>query len=113
MIDYIYKIYNQKLWHINLIDTVWFVLGLAIVFKGFEAPHHFHAEPEKYYFLYGTGKLLLNNNITIKQSISTVEIPSNCIHAMTPISNIVILIYYFPTGYFKKIKYNYTGQKLI
>mgnify|MGYP000476366192 CR=1 FL=1 len=113
MLNKLKELYNQKLWHINIINTIWFVLGIAIVFKGFKAPHHFHEEPERYYIIYGKGKMLLNNDIKIQNAPKIIDIPSNVVHAMTPLSNIVILFYTFPKGYFENIKYNYKSEYLI
>lgn len=34
-------------------------MGVALVFKGFDAPLHKHKEKETYFFVYGTGKMHL------------------------------------------------------
>lgn len=112
MLDYLIACYHEKLWYLNIINTKWFVCGIAIVFNGFKAPYHSHKEAERYYIVYGTGKLLVNDKITIEKSPTIVDIPSNAIHAMTPTSQFVILFYTFRKGYFKDIKYNFIDKHL-
>lgn len=76
-------------------------MGIALVFKNFEATHHFHKEEETYYFAFGKGKLLLGEEVFEIQAPAVVTIPSNVVHAMTPISRFVILFYSFREGPFK------------
>ena len=89
------------------------VEGIAVVKKGFKAQIHYHSEEEEYIFLYGIGKLYNNGNINIIKSPRTIIIKSNNIHAMTPISDYVILLFKFKNGPFDKIKYTYTSKYLL
>lgn len=96
-------------WNI-LIDRKNLVEGVALVKKGFKAELHYHAEEEEYIFLYGTGLLYINGETTIVNSPKRVLIQSNIIHAMTPLSDYVILLFRFKKGKFKNIKYTYTNK---
>ena len=94
-------------WH-NFKDTSTSVAGMAIVTKGFKAYLHSHSEREIYHFLSGKGYLYIDGNISIVHAPYSIEIDSNKIHAMTPISDFVILKYEFPNnGPFNSIKYHY------
>lgn len=88
------------------------VKGIAIVRKGFKARLHSHLEEEGYHFLYGTGLLSIHGESVTVNSPYFITIPSNAIHAMTPISEFVILLFTFPKGPFEEIKYHYTDQYL-
>ena len=103
----------QKLIHLNVIDLSFLIIGIAIVFRDFEATHHFHKEEETYYFLYGQGRLLLGADTKVIQAPAVVAIPSNRIHAMTPVSRFVILVYTFQKGPFCNIKYTYLNKKMV
>jgi len=96
----------------NFIDTENEVKGIAIVKKGFKAKLHKHEELEEYHFIYGKGKLYKDGKITIIESPKKIIIDSNIVHAMTPISDIVILLYVFNKGSFKSIKYTYLNKFL-
>lgn len=89
-----------------------YVLGFALIFKGFKAQYHQHKEKEYYYLLFGTGKIFVDNCIFIANPRKTITIQSNQIHAMTPISNVILLCYWFESGPFDKIKYVYHDQFL-
>jgi mannose-6-phosphate isomerase-like protein (cupin superfamily) len=102
----------QKLLHLNIIDLSFLIFGVALVFRDFDAPHHFHKEEETYYFVYGTGKLLLGSEVREVQAPAVVNIPSNTVHAMTPVSKFVILFYTFQKGPFHSIKYTYLDKKM-
>jgi mannose-6-phosphate isomerase-like protein (cupin superfamily) len=102
----------QKLLHLNIIDWSFLIFGVALVFRDFDAPHHFHAEDETYYFFYGTGKLLLGSEVRDVRAPAVVHIPGNTIHAMTPSSRFVILFYSFNKGPFRNIEYTYLDKKM-
>ena len=93
--------------YINITDTRDKVYGIAYVKKGFKAQLHFHKEPEVYYFIYGSGKLAIEDQLYNIHSPYKLTIKSNEIHAMTPITDYVLLFYVFSKGPFDKINYNY------
>ena len=97
---------------INATNTSHSVWGVAIVRRGFVATKHFHREAEMYYFLYGRGKLAVNDDIHIATAPCMRYIPPNAVHAMTPLSDYVILVYSFPTGPYESIRYNFTNSHL-
>ena len=103
----------QKLLHLNIIDLSFLVFGVALIFRDFEATHHFHAEEETYYFCWGRGKLLLGDSIREVQAPAVVQIPGNTVHAMTPVSRFVILFYSFKQGPFHSIKYTYLNKHMV
>ena len=103
---------SKNIWFYNFIDSNNSIYGIAIIKKGFEAFLHKHVEPETYYFIWGKGVLNIDNKEEIIKSPSKILIKSNKLHAMKPLSNYVILIYYFPKGPFNSIKYNFTNVKI-
>ena len=46
--------------HVNIINLWFLILGVALVYKDFDAPLHKHKEDETYLFIFGRGKLHLN-----------------------------------------------------
>lgn len=108
----VYDFLNKKLYYYNFIDRSNFVLGFALIFKGFNAQYHHHKEKEYYYLLFGSGKIIVNGDIFTADPRKTIEIESDQIHAMTPFSNMMLLCYYFKKGPFNKIKYVYHDQFL-
>ena len=103
---------DNKIRYKNIIDKENGVLGICLVEKGFSAYFHQHKEEETYFFIYGIGKTFFDNKEHIIQSPNIVKIKGNTLHCMTPISDYVILLYYFPKGPFKEIEYKYTTSKL-
>ena len=97
----------EKIKWFNFYDGKNGIYGIAYVEKGFNAQLHFHNEPEYYYFLYGKGKVYINGKIRIIDvNDGKITIPSNAIHAMTPCTNFVILMYVFHCQTpFHQIKY--------
>ena len=93
----------------NVMDTRTFgVRGVANVRNGFEAPLHKHAATEIYLFTKGIGLLYLDGGISVVHSNTAVVICPNVWHAMTPITERVLLRYSFPfDGAFDKIEYTY------
>ena len=87
---------DDKLKWINLWDSPSGVWGLAYVKHGFNAQLHSHNEEEIYYFLYGEGEFALGNKKINIIAPNKMTIPGGVEHAMTPVSNFVILLYYFP-----------------
>ena len=89
------------------------IWGYALVYKGFNAFLHKHKEAETYYFIYGIGKLYIDGYIYIIKSPKIVYIPGNMYHAMTPISDYVLLLYNFNNCCkFENINYHYLSSKL-
>ena len=94
----------------KLVDSERFgVWGVALVMNGFKACLHFHPEDETYYFLWGEGEMIIgdgNRGDTTKRlrfsAPAKVHIPADTPHAMTPVSNYVVLLYTFPNGPFEK-----------
>ena len=103
---------EDKLSYINIADTADKVYGIAYVKKGFKAQLHFHKEPETYFFIYGSGKLYIKDRIMEVHSPYKLNIKSNRIHAMTPITDYVLLFYVFSKGPFDKINYTYLNSHL-
>ena len=83
------------------------VQGIAYVKKGFKAQLHSHHEAEDYFFVYGSGILYHNNKREIIHAPAKIKIESDEVHAMTPLSNYVVLVYQFAKAPFSSIKYNY------
>ena len=88
------------------------VWGLALIKHGFKARLHCHNEMEKYFFLYGEGCMQLGEEQLNVVSPRLVEVPGGVKHAMTPVSNFVLLLYCFPKAnkYFEDIKYIYLDE---
>eukprot|EP00947_MAST-08B_sp_MAST-8B-sp1_P003358 g3358.t1 len=93
-------------------DSAKGVIGVAVVKKGFKATLHHHLEPETYVFLQGTGRLYLAGRVLEVTAPAVVRIPGNAVHAMTPLSDEVVLAYAFPTGPFDQIEYTYLKSYL-
>ena len=99
----------------NFIDEKDGVIGYAIVKKGYKPYIHSHPTDEIYHFIKGTGKLYLNGDIHIISSPNKIFISKNTLHAMTAITDDVLIIYELTNGPFKNInkyvfftkKYNY------
>lgn len=96
----------------NYVDTHNKVEGYALVNKGFVAKLHRHNLNETYHFIYGIAKLYIDGEIIIIHSPQTIFIPANKYHAMTAISEQVLLFYEFPKGPFKSIKYKWSQSHL-
>ena len=91
-------------------DTI--VQGIAYVKKGFQAQLHQHPEAEDYYFVYGTGILYHNRKREIIHAPKKIHIEADDIHAMTPLSDYVVLFYQFAKGPFSSVKYTYLKSYL-
>ena len=96
---------------INLINTTVGILGLALVYRGYEAPLHHHVESETYYLLLGDAKMWLNGKVQSVSAPSVLKIPSNIPHALTPVSKWVLLAYWFPRGPFTSIEYKWLDKE--
>lgn len=96
---------------LNIRDNT-IVQGIAYVQKGFKAQLHYHQEAEDYYFIYGSGLLFHNGKQDIIHAPRKIHITANDIHAMTPLSDYVVLFYQFGTGPFSTIKYTYLKSYL-
>ena len=98
----------------NVMDTRTFgVRGVANVRVDFEAPLHKHAATEIYLFTKGIGLLYLDGIISVVHCNTAVVIPPSAWHAMTPITERVLLRYSFPfDGGFDNIEYMYNGLLL-
>ena len=99
---------EDKIWYENIINQKNGVLGICLVEKGFKAYLHQHQEEEIYFFLYGEGRLFLDHKEHHIKSPNIVKIKGNTLHGMTPTSDYVVLLYYFPEGPFEDIEYKYT-----
>lgn len=87
------------------------VVGVAIVYHGFKAELHSHPADETYVFLYGEGELYVGGKVRHMFPGQRVKIPGGVPHAMTPLSNYVVLLYYFPNdGPFDSIEYTFHGE---
>jgi hypothetical protein len=51
---------DNLLQHYNFINFSFLIMGMALVFNGFDAPLHKHREEETYVFVWGTGHLHLD-----------------------------------------------------
>ena len=87
------------------------VSGLAYVKHGFKAELHWHAEDEIYYFLYGEGEMRLGDKVLHVVAPAVIRVPGSVPHAMTPISNFVVLLYHFPNPKkkFDDIEYHFNN----
>ena len=103
---------EDKIWYKNIINTKKGVLGICLVQKGYEAYLHHHQEEEFYFFLLGTGKTFFNGKTQLIKAPNKINIKGNTLHAMTPVSSYVVLLYFFPKGPFEKIEYKYTTTKV-
>lgn len=88
------------------------VIGIAYVKKNFKAQIHQHREEETYIFLEGAGRLHLNNKEKIISN-EIINIPSNAKHAMTPVTDYVLLIFMFNNISFQNIKYKYFDKSIL
>ena len=107
-VDHNLQWYN--FWDCNLnTNMVW---GLALVKHGFKARLHCHEEGEKYYFLYGEGCMQLGDEMLNVVAPRLVDVPGGVKHAMTPVSNFVLLLYCFPktNKHFEQIDYKYLNE---
>jgi len=96
---------------INIRDDT-LVQGIAYVKKGFKAQLHHHPLAEDYFFVYGRGLLYHNDTLEIIDAPKKVLIEANDAHAMTPLSESVVLFYQFAKGPFSSIKYTYLRSYL-
>ncbi len=83
------------------------VFGLALVYRGYDAPLHHHREHETYYLLWGTGTMWRNGAIESVSAPARIHIPGGTAHAMTPSSEFMLLGYSFPKGPFASIEYTW------
>lgn len=103
---------SENLNFLNIINNKSSVWGIAMIEKGFVAYKHRHEEAETYYFLRGTGKLAIGGKTEIVESPCVRYIPSNVLHAMTPVTESVLLLYSFSRGPYEKIDYQFTRSHL-
>lgn len=94
----------------NFINNKNKVIGISIIRNGFSDKLHYHAVPEYYYLFYGTANLHISENITTVSAPHKHYIPENVPHKLIAKSNFVILFYYFVSGPFEKIKYNFLQE---
>ena len=57
-----------------------------------------------------TGKLQIGETVTVVNAPCTVIVPGDKPHAMTPVTDYVVLKYSFKTGPFESVVYHYSGQ---
>ena len=91
----------------NLVDGPNGVLGIAFVSKGYSAPLHHHFLQETYYVLHGSAHLYIDGTIHEVYAPMKVTIASDKVHALTPMSDHVILLYVFDRGPFSTIEYKW------
>ena len=96
----------------NFINESNKVIGYAIVEKGYMPYIHSHPTDEIYNFINGIAKLYLNGKTIIINSPERIFIPKNSYHAMTSITDRVVLVYELNDGPFENIEYNWTTSKL-
>ena len=72
-------------------DSLRGVVGVAIVYKGFEATLHRHPQPEVYVFIEGTGRLFVDGSVYIVEAPAVIHIEGDAVHAMTPVTDRVVL----------------------
>ena len=96
----------------NFWDSASSVWGLALVRRGFEAYLHRHEEDETYYVLWGTARLSVGGETNTVCAPHRRHIPGNSLHAMTPVSCFVLLLYRFPKGPHNTIEYTFTEEKI-
>ena len=96
----------------NFINESNKVVGYAIVEKGYMPYIHSHPTDEIYNFINGIAKLYINGKIIIVNSPERIFIPKNSYHAMTAITDRVVLVYELNDGPFENIEYNWTTSKL-
>ena len=72
-------------------DSLRGVVGVAIVYKGFEATLHRHPQPEVYVFIEGTGRLFVDGTVYVVEAPAAVHIEGDAVHAMTPVTDRVVL----------------------
>ena len=95
----------------TLYDSPSGVLGMAIVYDGYDAPLHHHPEEETYYLLYGSAKMWRNGKIESVTAPAQIVIPGGTSHALTPVTSVVVLAYWFPKGPFSSIKYTWLDEE--
>jgi hypothetical protein len=98
--------------HVNIRDNLSGVWGFALVKRGFSAPLHRHPVAEDYYYLFGTGNMHLDGKVLSCTAPSKVHVPSDVVHAMTPTSNYVLLLYHLHSGPFHTVPYSYIKSRL-
>lgn len=103
---------TDKLRWCNIIDSKKWVLGVALVKRGFVAQLHRHSEAENYYFIWGTGRMQVGDKVSVVTSPQKIKIGGNVPHAMTPLSSYVVLAYTFRKGPFRSIVYDYLDSEL-
>ena len=96
----------------NYADKKSGVRGIAIVFKDYDAHIHFHPVEEEYEIIKGTARLHIDGVETVVTAPYKTWIPANSTHALKPVSDFVVMKYYFPRGKFKDIKYTWLSSKL-
>ena len=58
-------------------------------------------------FIEGTGQLFVDGHVYTVEAPAVVHIPGDAIHAMTPLTDRVVLGYAFPRGPFACVEYTY------
>ena len=105
---------SKNIWYYNIFNNRYFVLGICLVHRDFDAKYHRHIEPERYVFMLGKGALYLCDDLKEKSTkqekkicgaFHIEDIKGNVWHYMKPITRYVLLFYYFSTGPFDTIEY--------
>ena len=94
----------------NFIDSEYNIYGIAKIKKGCDSYLHWHKEPEIYYILYGSCEMILDDTVTFIRGPKRIDTPSYSLHCLSPVSSYVLLLYYFPTGPFHSIQYNFISK---
>ena len=106
------KTNTPKLKWWNFYDSKHGVYGIAYISKNFKAELHKHPVKETYFILHGKAKMSINDKIITVSKLDKIIIPVNSTHALTPISDFVLLLYWFDRGPFQNIKYTYLNSFL-
>lgn len=106
------KFATSKLKFCNFFNTKKNIIGIGLYRKGFEAYIHQHKQAETYYLLWGKAKLQIGNEQEIITAPVKRFIEGYNLHAITPISNYIILMYHFSGGPFCNVNYIFSNKIL-
>ena len=106
------KFPTSKLYFYNFLNTKKNIIGVGLYRKGFDAYIHHHKQAETYYLLWGHAKLQIGNKKEIIKAPTKRFIDRCRLHAITPISNYIILMYHFAGGPFCTVNYVFTDKVL-
>ena len=99
------EIYSEVKWG-NWVDTQDVVIGAYTVKQGERLYRHKHDISEYYYVISGSGYIYLNDRLQFLRPTQFLMIHPTVYHEVyNPFSKPLTILYVFPCGYFRDIRY--------